>query len=95
MKNTIFKLRTVDPSKPLVFDGSKCVGCNNCVNVCPIDLLIPGAKAGAPPETAYPHECWYCGCCVMECPKQVVDLRHPLMNRVQFVEKSSLLEKGD
>ncbi|MGF7057657.1 ferredoxin [Brassicibacter mesophilus] len=39
----------------------------------------------------YPGECWYCGCCVIECPVEgAITLRHPLMNQVHWVSKKSL-----
>lgn len=84
-----FTIRPVEPARPVSFDKSKCIACNRCVNCCPIDLLIPAEKAGTP-EAAYPDECWYCGCCVMECPTGAVSLEHPLMNRARWVEKDSL-----
>ena len=85
-----FPLSAVEPAKPIIIDGEKCVGCCKCVNVCPIDLFIPPPGKGMPPEAAYPDECWYCGCCVMECPCKAIELRHPLMNRVRFVRKDAL-----
>ena len=33
----------------------------------------------------YPGECYYCGACVMVCPKDAIELVHPLMNRAKFV----------
>ena len=34
----------------------------------------------------YPGECYYCGACVMVCPKPgAIRLSHPLMNRAKFV----------
>ena len=40
---------------------------------------------GKPPIVAYPGECYYCGSCVMVCPKDAIHLEHPLMNRAKFV----------
>lgn len=84
-----FSIRPVEPAKPISFDAEKCVACNRCVDVCPIDLFIPAEKGGVP-EAAYPDECWYCGCCVMECKTGAISLEHPLMNQARWVEKSSL-----
>jgi len=81
-----FSIRVVEPAHPVSFDSEKCTGCNRCVDACPIDLLLPGS----PPQAAYPDECWYCGCCVMECPSGAITLRHPLMNQARWVEKLSL-----
>lgn len=87
-----FSIRTVEPARPLSFDGGLCISCNRCVDICPIDLLAP-AKKGETPYAVYPDECWYCGCCVMECPTGAVRLEHPLMNRTHWVAKNTLLEE--
>jgi len=71
---------------PIVYDSALCIGCNRCVNVCQCDVLYPAEKKGEHPVVMYPGECWYCGACVMECPKKgAIRLVHPLMNRAKFV----------
>lgn len=92
MNESRFLVRQVEPAQPLRFDPGKCIGCNRCVNACPIDLLLPAQGKNQPPVPAYPDECWYCGCCVMECPADAIQLRHPLMNQVRWVEKNKLKE---
>lgn len=73
--------------EPLKFDETLCAGCNRCVEVCQCDVLFPAAERGRPPLVMYPGECYYCGACVMVCPRKgAVTLRHPLMNRAKFVE---------
>lgn len=84
-------LHEMPSSTPIIYNKEKCIGCNICVDICQVDILIPNVEKGKPPIVLYPGECWYCGCCVMECPKEgAITLRHPLMNQVQWVEKSSL-----
>lgn len=79
---------------PIVYDRDKCIGCNRCVDICQVDLLVPNPEKGKPPIVLFPDECWYCGCCVMECPKEgAITLRHPLMNRVHWVSRESLKKK--
>lgn len=71
---------------PLLFDESKCVGCNTCANICQCDIMIPNPEKGKHPIVAYPGECYYCGACVMVCPnKGAIHLQHPVMNRAKFV----------
>lgn len=72
-------------ARPLVFKEEKCVGCNRCMNVCQVDIMLPNPEKGKPPVVVYPGECYYCGSCVMACPNEAIILQHPLMNRAKFV----------
>lgn len=70
---------------PLTFDPSRCNGCNMCIEVCQVDILLPNPEKGKPPVVLYPGECWYAGCCITVCPKPgAVKLNIPLMNRVKW-----------
>ena len=95
MKEKDFRLRQVEPAQPLCFAKEKCSGCRRCIDACPGDILLPAAIPGNPPIIAYPDECWYCGCCVLECPTQAITLKHPLMNQVRWVEKDKLSENKE
>jgi NAD-dependent dihydropyrimidine dehydrogenase PreA subunit len=78
-------------SAPVSWDAAKCTGCNRCVDICQVDVLLPSEIMGNPPRAAFPGECWYCGCCVTACPVPgAIRLRHPLMNEVNWVPKDSL-----
>lgn len=82
-----FKAKAITcSSNPISFDESLCVGCNRCASVCQCDVLVPSKEKGKHPIVMYPGECWYCGACVMECPKKgAIKFSHPLMNRTRFV----------
>lgn len=74
-------------ARPILYDERYCIGCNRCVDVCQVDILFPNPEKGRPPVVMYPGECYYCGCCVMECPcKGAIRLQHPLMNQAKFVD---------
>jgi NAD-dependent dihydropyrimidine dehydrogenase PreA subunit len=88
-----YELRPAAPAEPLTFDDSRCIGCNRCLEACQIDVLLPAPEKGKHPLVAWPDECWYCGCCVMDCPRGAITLHHPLMNQARWVEKASL-KKG-
>ena len=77
------------PSMPIVIDEERCVGCNKCVNICTMDLIIPNPKKGNPPIIMYPEECYHEGDCVTECPEGAITLRHPLMARVHYKDKET------
>ena len=85
-----FEIRPVEAAKPICVDEIKCLRCGQCVEACPIDVLVQ--EAGGVPFAAYADECWYCGCCVMECQNGAISLHHPLMNQPRFVEKKRLTE---
>ena len=73
-------------ARPILFDRQICVGCNRCAEVCQVDILVPSSEKGAPPVVMFPGECYYCGACVMVCPKKgALRLQHPVMNRAKFV----------
>ena len=83
-------------SLPIVFNREICTGCNRCDEICQVDVFIPNPdKKKKVPLIIYPGECWYCGCCVMVCPEEgAIQLYHPLMNQVNWIEKSKLTKFG-
>ena len=79
----------VTPNRPVIFDRGKCSGCNACVEVCPMDLLISHPEEGNPPVVLFPDECWYCGSCVLHCLKGAITLNLPLVQRVRWKRKKT------
>ena len=74
-------------ARPILFNESLCVGCNQCMNVCQVDIFLPNPEKGKHPVVVYPGECYYCGSCVMACPNPgAIRLEHPVMNRAKFVD---------
>ncbi len=43
-------------------DLNKCIGCENCVNICPLDVFYFDAAAHKS-VLAYPENCQSCGQC--------------------------------
>lgn len=53
------------PQELPVLDRARCVGCGDCVAVCPADCL---AMAGRLPWLPRPLDCVPCAACVAVCP---------------------------
>lgn len=47
-------------------DLNKCIGCENCVNVCPLDVFYFDETANRS-VMAYPENCQSCGQCYVNC----------------------------
>ncbi len=69
------------PNRPVINDPDVCEGCNECVEVCPLDVFIPAPEKGAAPIILHPEECWYCGCCVNGCPTGALKINWPIQQR--------------
>ena len=66
-------------------NADTCTGCNTCVDICVMDVLIAAPEKGKPPIVAYPEECWFDGCCVEMCPQRdrgAIRVRTPLPMQV-------------
>jgi len=86
----LFALPNVQsPGAPVTFDTKTCVGCNKCVETCPIDVFIPNPKKGEPPIILFPEECWYCGCCACECPTGAMKFNWPLPQKPRWRNKET------
>jgi NAD-dependent dihydropyrimidine dehydrogenase PreA subunit len=76
------------PCKGIEIDPEICNGCNQCIEVCRTDVLVPNPKKGKPPIVLYPDECWFGGCCVAACPRPgAIKMLHPLNQNISVVWK--------
>jgi formate hydrogenlyase subunit 6/NADH:ubiquinone oxidoreductase subunit I len=55
-----------------VLNETLCVGCGDCVAVCPADCL---AMAGPLPWLPRPADCVSCALCVLVCPTRALELQ--------------------
>lgn len=59
---------------PIILDGTKCIDCRNCVEVCPVDYLNlkdKGTKIEIVPSKN--KNCIYCGQCIVYCPAGAIE----------------------
>jgi NAD-dependent dihydropyrimidine dehydrogenase PreA subunit len=76
------------PNTPVIFNPEICNGCNQCVEVCQIDVFIPNPNKGEPPIILHPDECWYGGCCVNDCPRPgAISFNWPIQQRGSWRDK--------
>ena len=81
---------TPSPGHPVKFDSDLCIKCNKCTDACVMDVFIPNPQKDGIPLILHPDECWYCGCCVMECPVEgAITLNYPVMWRVPWKNKAT------
>jgi NAD-dependent dihydropyrimidine dehydrogenase PreA subunit len=76
------------PNRAVEFDPTVCNGCNQCVEICRSDVLMPNPVEKLPPIVLYPDECWYCGCCVLECHRPgAITMLHPMNQSISVIWK--------
>lgn len=63
-----------------------CTGCNQCVMVCPANILYEASEKKQPPLVKYPDECHYDYLCMDVCPVKpsAIKLVHPLDMRLSL-----------
>ena len=49
----------------------KCIGCETCVQSCPMDVIRMNEEDGKA-EVTYPEECVVCCICVADCQKDAI-----------------------
>jgi NAD-dependent dihydropyrimidine dehydrogenase PreA subunit len=76
------------PNRAIDFDPEICTGCNQCIEACRSDVLMPNPEKEKPPLVLYPDECWYCGACVLECKHPgAITMLHPLNQSISVIWK--------
>ena len=91
MSEKLYALPNVQsPGLPVKINSEKCVGCNTCVQACPLDVYIPNPQKGKQPIILHPDECWYCGVCATECPTPgAIAFNYPLALKPRWRNKET------
>ncbi|MDR2406224.1 MAG: 4Fe-4S binding protein [Deltaproteobacteria bacterium] len=58
----------------ILIELDKCVGCGNCVEICPGNILELVNKKVINPR---PADCWGCAACLKSCPQVALSLYLP------------------
>ncbi len=58
-------------------DLNKCIGCENCVNICPMDVFYFNQEAHKS-VIAYPENCQSCGQCYLNCKGRSLGISNDL-----------------
>jgi len=74
----------------------ECIGCTKCIQACPVDAIIGGAKQL---HIVLTNECTGCGLCVTPCPVDCIDMLslekiqyQPAIARQRFQHRQTRLE---
>lgn len=57
----------------MVFDQTKCIGCEHCVSVCPTGFLDMNDRGRVCPSADGEKDCVNCGQCILHCPVGAIE----------------------
>jgi Fe-S-cluster-containing hydrogenase component 2 len=60
-------------SGSIVFDQTKCIGCEHCVSVCPTGFLEMNDRGQVVLSEDKNKECINCGQCILHCPVGAIE----------------------
>jgi electron transport complex protein RnfB len=63
--------KTAKPNMLAVIREDECIGCTKCIQACPVDAILGGAKQM---HTVIAFECTGCELCVAPCPVDCIDM---------------------
>lgn len=61
----------ISPARERMFTASKCIGCGECVRVCPVNACRLDPEQGMVTDT---DKCTLCGACVAACPARALEM---------------------
>lgn len=82
-RNKVYQVGTI------VFDQTKCIGCENCLAVCPTRFLDMNERGKVEPSTDPKKDCINCGQCIIHCPVGAIE------GAGEFEELEKIFAEGD
>lgn len=82
-RNKVYQVGTI------VFDQTKCIGCENCLAVCPTRFLDMDERGKVEPSKDEKKDCINCGQCIMHCPVGAIE------GAGEFEELEKIFAEGD
>lgn len=80
-------IRKITPKREITVSDEKCIGCNVCVEECPVNCI----EMETPSPVRISEECIYCGKCVEMCPVEAISLKEELFEvidgRILFIRR--------
>jgi len=77
---------------PIIFDGKKCIDCQNCFEVCPVKYLEiknKGPEIEVFPSPKKNKECIYCGQCIVHCSVGAIQEENDLKRIENFLQRKN------
>ncbi len=77
------------PGQSISIDPEFCIACNQCADTCRNSVMVHNPEKDQPPVVMYPDECWFCGCCTINCPTGAIKMIHPINQKIAFKRKAT------
>ncbi|MBP2639823.1 MAG: 4Fe-4S protein [Firmicutes bacterium] len=72
---------------PPVIDKAKCIKCEICAQICPLDVIrVEKKDQEREIVVKYPYECWHCRACIKECSSNAITMRYPLSHMMFYMD---------
>jgi ferredoxin-NADP reductase/NAD-dependent dihydropyrimidine dehydrogenase PreA subunit len=87
--NAILTRNPMGPNQAIFIDPELCVSCYQCAEVCRVSVILENPKKDKPPMVVYPDECWFCGCCTINCPTGAIRMENPMNQKIGYKRKET------
>jgi energy-converting hydrogenase A subunit Q len=71
-------IKRTTPHREITVSDEKCIGCNICIDECPVNCI----EIGPPAPVKIGEECIHCGKCVQICPVEAISHKEELFDTI-------------